>query len=47
MHVHISWATALIILLSYVAVVGAINMFARSHAGSKWSQAWGLVASPN
>lgn len=47
MHVHISWATALIILLSYVATVGAVNLFARAHPGSKWAQAWSLVSSAN
>jgi len=45
MHVHISWATALIILLSWVAVVGAVNLFARAHSGSRWAQAWQLVSS--
>lgn len=47
MHVHISWATVLIILLSYISIVGAVNMFARAHPGSKLSQAWSLVSSAN
>lgn len=47
MHVHISWATVLITLLSYIAVVGAVNLFARTHPGGKFSQAWSLISSAN
>jgi hypothetical protein len=46
MHVHISWAVALVYLLTWIAVVGSINMLARRSSG-RWSQAWSLVATPN
>lgn len=47
MHVHISWATALIVLLSWVVSVGAVNLLARTFPSSRWAQAWSLVSSSN
>jgi len=47
MHVHISWATVLIQLLSFIAVVGAVNLFARTHPSGKFAQAWSLLSSAN
>jgi hypothetical protein len=46
MHVHISWAVALIYVLTYIAVIGAINMLARRSSG-RWASGWRLVATPN
>jgi hypothetical protein len=45
MHVHISWATALIALLAWMVTVGALNLLARSRPGSSLSQAWSLISS--
>jgi hypothetical protein len=45
MHVHISWAVALVYLLTWIAVVGSLNMLARRSSGTL-SNAWSLIASP-
>jgi hypothetical protein len=47
MHVHISWATALVTLLSWVAVVGAVNLLARTAPGSRFARSWSLISSAN
>lgn len=45
MHVHISWAHALVILLTFVAVIGSLNMLARTSPNSTWAGAWRNVSS--
>jgi hypothetical protein len=45
MHVHISWATALITLLAWIVTVGALNLLARSRPNGRLSQAWSLISS--
>jgi hypothetical protein len=47
MHVHISWATALVTILSWVATVGAVNLLARAYPGSRFARGWSLVSSAN
>jgi hypothetical protein len=46
MHLHISAMAALVYVLTWIAVIGSLNMLARRSTG-KLSQAWSLVASPN
>lgn len=45
MHIHVSWATALITLLSWMVTVGAVNLLARSRPNARLSQAWSLISS--
>lgn len=45
MHVHISWATALVTLFSWLVTVGALNLLARSRPNSRLAQGWTLVSS--
>lgn len=45
MHVHISWATALITLFAWMVTVGAVNLLARSRPNNRFSQAWSLISS--
>jgi hypothetical protein len=46
MHVHISWLTAIVYLLSWLVTVGVVNLFYRTHPSAFGASAWANVASP-
>lgn len=46
MHIHVSWLTAIIYLLSWVVSVGALNFFYRTHPHAFGAAAWSNIASP-
>lgn len=44
MHVHISWLTAIVALLSWMVTVGAVNLFFNLRPNAPGAHAWSLIS---